>query len=86
MNLYRKTDAIATAVAASFAFSTSLSIFLQASGRSGDEIDHSRPTIALTDDLQAARPRPEPRSIRIIYPAVIALRHAALSATADAKQ
>jgi hypothetical protein len=86
MNRYRKTDAMATAVAASFAFSTSLSIFVQATGRSVDEIDSSRPTIALPDNLQASRPGPEPRSIRIIYPPVIALRHAALSSTADAKQ
>ena len=86
MNQYRKTDAIATAVAASFAFSTSLSIFVQATGPSRDEMDHSRPTLALADDLQASVPRPELRSIRIVYPPVVALRHAALSSTADAKQ
>jgi hypothetical protein len=86
MNRYRKIDAIATAVAASFALTTSLSIFVQATGRSEDDLDRSRPTIALTDDLLASRPTPELRSVRIIYPSVIALRHAALSSTADAKQ
>jgi hypothetical protein len=85
MNRYRKTDAIATAVAARFAFNSSLSIFVQATGPTQDEMDHSRPTLALTDDLQASRPGPELRSIRIVYPPVIALRHAALSSTADAK-
>jgi hypothetical protein len=84
MSSYSKAGAVATALMASFAFTTSLSIFVQAAGLPQGEMDRSAASITSTG-LAASVPKPELiRQIRIIFPPVIALRHEALSSSPDA--
>jgi hypothetical protein len=84
MNSYSKTGAVATAVAASFALTTSLSIFVQAAGLPLGEMDRSTTSITPPSLPDSARKPELIRQIRIIFPPVIALRHEALSSSADA--
>jgi hypothetical protein len=74
MSGYRKTSAIATATAASFALSASLSIFIQAAGPSLDEM---RSAARVTATAPASTTEPA-RQIRMVYP-VIALRSAVVA-------
>jgi len=81
MKRSRKEDAIAAAIAASFAFTTSISIFVEAGGM--PEVNIGKSAAFSVADIQPSTSQPEARSpVRVIYPAVIALRQAAQSSSA----